>query len=76
MINNRNVIVTLTTIPERLDNIYPTLMSIIQQSIKPDEIVLSLPLNTIRDSKNTNPYILTPKMLSFLNSRHRFIFKY
>lgn len=57
MYNDKFVIVTLTTIPSRLYNILPTIESIINQEIAPDEIVLSLPLESKREPKpNQDPY--------------------
>lgn len=57
MYNHKFVIVTLTTIPSRLYNILPTIESIINQEIEPDEIVLSLPLESKREPKpNQDPY--------------------
>ena len=38
------IIVSLTTIPPRLPNIKDTINSILDQSIKPNNIVLNLPL--------------------------------
>lgn len=43
MYENRKVIVTLTTIPSRFKFVRDTLVSLLNQTIKPDEIVLSLP---------------------------------
>ena len=58
MFEGRKVILTLTTIPSRFLNILEVLPSLINQSHKPDEIVLSLPLVSIREPtrKNQDPY--------------------
>jgi len=53
----RKIIVTLTTIPSRLANIGPTLVSINKQSVAVDEIVLSLPKDSLREpQKGVDPY--------------------
>ena len=49
MFDNRKVIVTLTTIPSRLKNINEVIISLLNQTIKADEIVLSLPLKSLRE---------------------------
>jgi hypothetical protein len=36
-------IVSLTTIPSKMDNLYLTIDSIIQQTIVPDKIILNIP---------------------------------
>jgi len=49
MFDNRKVIVTLTTIPSRLKNIKEVIISLLKQTIKADEIVLSLPSKSLRE---------------------------
>ncbi len=50
MIDNRQVIISLTTIPSRMVHLYPCLRSIV--SIKDiDEIVLVLPLESKREPR-------------------------
>ena len=56
MYNDKFVIVTLTTIPSRLFNVLETINSIRSQEIAPDEIVLSLPLESKREPKSGDPY--------------------
>ena len=46
---NRKIIVTLTTIPSRLKNVNNVIISLLKQTIKPDEIVLSLPMKSLRE---------------------------
>ena len=46
---NRKIIVTLTTIPSRLKNVNNVITSLLKQTIKPDEIVLSLPMKSLQD---------------------------
>ena len=52
MHNKRKVIATLTTIPSRMVNVHITIESIMNQTIKPDEIVLSIPSYSIREEKD------------------------
>ena len=67
MYENRKVIVTLTTIPSRLNNIAEVIFSIIKQSVKPDEIVLSLPRKSLREPMlNKDPYVISDKLAFFL----------
>ncbi len=54
--SKNKVIVTLTTIPSRLKNINQTIDSIKNQTYKPDEIVLTLPLESIREPCDCDPY--------------------
>jgi hypothetical protein len=56
MYKEKTVIVTLTTIPSRLFNILDTLLSIKNQNITADEIVLTLPLVSIREPSSNDPY--------------------
>ena len=46
---NRKIIVTLTTIPSRLKNVNNVITSLLKQTVKPDEIVLSLPMKSLRE---------------------------
>lgn len=45
--NDRKIIVSLTSIPSRFDKLYLCLESIMEQTMKPDKIILYLGLNTI-----------------------------
>lgn len=67
MFYNRKVIVTLTTIPSRFKHIKYVLVSLLQQSIKPDEIVLSLPMESIREPCEGDPYKVDEKITEELN---------
>lgn len=51
----RRVIVSLTTLPDRIGNLEPTLRSLVQQTRPPDEVVVSLPRLSIRQEK---PYLV------------------
>ena len=64
MYENRKVIVTLTTIPSRFKFVRDTLVSLIKQSIKPDEIVLSLPMESVREPCKGDPYKITDQILN------------
>jgi len=44
-LDNRRVIVSLSTVPDRINNLKPTIRSLLKQTRPPDEIVLA-----IRDS--------------------------
>lgn len=52
MHNKRKVIATLTTIPSRMVNVHITIESIMSQTVKPDEIVLSIPSRSMREEKD------------------------
>jgi len=52
MHNKRKVIATLTTIPSRMVNVHMTIESIMNQTVKPDEIVLSIPSHSVREEKD------------------------
>jgi hypothetical protein len=67
MFENRKVIVTLTTIPSRLKYLIHTLSSLLAQSIKPDEIVISLPKNSVREPNEGDPYEITQMLQYFIN---------
>jgi len=67
MFENRKVIVTLTTIPSRLKYLISTLLSLLKQSIKPDEIVVSLPKNSVREPKEGDPYVIDSMLQEFVN---------
>lgn len=58
---NKKIIVSLTTIPSRLNLIIPVINSIINQTLPPDEIVLVLPQKSFREAKddNSDPYDFT-----------------
>lgn len=62
---NARIIVTLTTSPKRLPHLQPTLASLLNQSIVPDEIHLNVPLIFQRTGE---PYVL-PAWLTDFDSR-------
>jgi hypothetical protein len=56
------VIVSLSTVPDRVDNLRPTIDSLLKQTRLPDEIVLAIPEFSIREQR---PYIV-PEYISRL----------
>jgi hypothetical protein len=58
--NHRRVIASLTTVPARIDNLAPTVRSLLRQTRPPDEIVLTIPEFSIREQR---PYEV-PEYLS------------
>jgi hypothetical protein len=49
--DGRRVIASLTTVPERIGNLGPTIRSLLRQTRPPDEIVLALPEFSIREQR-------------------------
>jgi hypothetical protein len=58
----RRVIVSLSTVPDRINNLGPTIRSLLEQTHPPDEIVLAIPQFSIREQR---PYVV-PKYISRL----------
>ena len=58
--DNNRVIASLTTLPDRIFNLEPTLRCLLNQTRPPDEIVLSIPEFSVRQKR---PYSI-PKYLS------------
>jgi hypothetical protein len=58
--NSKRVIASLTTLPDRILNLEPTLRSLLNQTRPPDEIVLSIPEYSVRQKQ---PYSI-PRYLS------------
>lgn len=61
-LDNQRVIVSLSTVPDRIDNLRPTIESLLKQTRPPDEIVLAIPEFSIREQR---PYVV-PKYISRL----------
>jgi hypothetical protein len=59
---NRRVIASLSTVPDRIKNLRPTIRSLLRQTRPPDEIVIAIPEFSIREQKQ---YVV-PKYLSQL----------
>lgn len=68
IIINEKIIISLTTIPSRLEHIIPVIDSIKNQTILPDEIVLVLPLTSFREQKeiNKDPYIISERINNYI----------
>ena len=49
--NHRRVIASLSTVPARIDNLGPTVRSLLRQTRPPDEIVLAIPEFSIREQR-------------------------
>jgi cellulose synthase/poly-beta-1,6-N-acetylglucosamine synthase-like glycosyltransferase len=60
--DNRRVIASLSTVPDRINNLRPTIQSLLSQTRPPDEIVLAIPEFSIREQR---PYVV-PTYLSEL----------
>src|SRR5438093_3262736 len=60
--DQRRVIASLTTVPGRINNLRPTIRSLLKQTRPPDEIVLAIPEFSIREQR---PYVV-PEYLSQL----------
>ena len=48
---NPRVIVSLSTVPDRIDNLRPTIRSLLKQTRPPDEIVLAIPEFSVREGQ-------------------------
>src|SRR5213594_2320077 len=57
--DNRRVIATLSTVPDRINNLSPTIRSLLKQTRPPDEIVLAIPEFSVREQR---PYVV-PKYI-------------
>lgn len=60
--DNRRVIASLSTVPDRINNLRPTIRSLLEQTRPPDEIVLAIPEFSVREQR---PYVV-PKYISRL----------
>src|SRR5881409_1714939 len=49
---DRRVIVSLSTVPERIGNLGPTVRSLLRQTRPPDEIVLAIPEFSVREQRS------------------------
>jgi len=61
-LDNRRVIASLSTVPDRIHNLEPTIQSLLKQTRPPDEIVLTIPEFSIREQRS---YVV-PEYLSRL----------
>lgn len=60
--DNRRVIASLSTVPGRINNLKPTIRSLLRQTRPPDEIILAVPEFSIREKR---PYVI-PEYVSRL----------
>src|SRR6266699_7020184 len=60
--DNRRIIASLSTVPDRINNLRPTIRSLLKQTRPPDEIVLAIPEFSIREQQ---PYAV-PEYVSRL----------
>src|SRR4029453_13091921 len=60
--DDHRVIASLSTVPDRIGNLGPTIRSLLKQTRPPDEIVLAIPEFSVRERR---PYIV-PKHISRL----------
>ena len=61
-LDNRRVIASLSTVPDRINNLRPTISSLLKQTRPPDEIVLAIPEFSVREGR---PYVV-PKYIARL----------
>jgi Glycosyl transferase family 2 len=61
-VDDRRVIASLSTVPDRINNLRPTIRSLLKQTRPPDEIVLAIPEFSVRERR---PYVV-PKYISRL----------
>jgi hypothetical protein len=59
-VDHRRVIASLTTVPDRINNLRPTIRSLLKQTRPPDEIVLAIPEFSIREQR---PYAVPEYLL-------------
>jgi hypothetical protein len=60
--NDQRVIASLSTVPDRINNLRPTIQSLLKQTRPPDEIVLAIPEFSVREQRS---YVV-PKYISRL----------
>jgi hypothetical protein len=60
--DDTRMIVSLSTVPDRIKNLRPTIRSLLRQTRPPDEIVLAIPEFSVREQR---PYVV-PKYISRL----------
>ena len=61
-LDNQRVIASLSTVPDRINNLSPTIRSLLKQTRPPDEIVLAIPEFSVRERR---PYVV-PNYISRL----------
>src|SRR5947207_10452901 len=58
--DQRRVIASLSTVPDRINNLRPTIRSLLKQTRPPDEIVLAIPEFSVREQR---PYVVPEYLL-------------
>jgi hypothetical protein len=58
--DTRRAIACLSTVPDRIENLRPTIRSLLKQTRPPDEIVLAIPQFSIREKR---PYVMPEYLL-------------
>jgi len=58
--DNWRVIASLSTVPDRINNLRPTIRSLLKQTRPPDEIVLAIPEFSVREQR---PYVVPEYLL-------------
>src|SRR5213080_2911614 len=58
--DNRRIIASLSTVPDRINNLRPTIRSLLKQTRPPDEIVLAIPEFSVREQR---PYVVPEYLL-------------
>src|SRR5260221_506104 len=64
-LDGRHIIASLSTVPERIGNLGPTIRSLLRQTRPPDEIVLAIPEFSIREQR---PYVVPEQVSRIENS--------
>lgn len=65
-LDNRRVIVSLSTVPSRINNLRATIQSLLKQTRPPDEIILAVPEFSIREDR---PYVVPEYLLGLSRLR-------
>jgi hypothetical protein len=60
--DSRRVIASLSTVPDRINNLTPTIRFLLKQTRPPDEIVLAIPKFSVRERR----HYVVPKYISRL----------
>ncbi len=61
--SNNKVVITLTTIPDRINLMKPTIISLLSQNVRVDEIAINIPYT----SRKGNPYIIPNWLINTTN---------
>jgi hypothetical protein len=65
---NAKYIISLTTIPSRINNLEKTIKSLVEQTLKPNRIILNIPINySLRFETSIDPLIISKKLNKYIN---------